>query len=417
MAVADRRPHRASGGDAEVVEVLRVDPQRAGGDQPGQRRDGRHGGAVVVEERGRPPAGPSSRRGGTRGGRRGRRDPDSTAGRAVPASARPAARGRRSGVRRTRPGRPGGRCPGAPPTRRRARRSGRAGRGRRPRATGGGQRGHHAVGRAVGVEHGLGDAAVGGGQPLDLVPHRADRVEAQVLARGGRRAPTAIIQSGQPARAGPASGPAGRSGPRCWWWCRAARGPRRPAAPRRRGRATAPGAVATATTNPARLERPCGQAAVGEVGERVGPSSTSASTGAPSGWSPAAAARISAVPRPGAVGDRAPGGREPVPAGVEGDPTRQDARGPGPCRGRRARCRAAGRAGTGPRAGRRPAAGGVGHQLAVLGQRRSADHHDDRDPRPTRRRAVAERVGVDRGRRAAPSAPAPSTRAAASPGA
>ena len=95
-------------------------------------------------------------------------------------------------------------------------------------------------------------------------------------------------------------------------------------------------------------ERPAGQVAVGEVGERVGAEQhqrldLAVGRGREDAGGVEARLGRARCPTPSA---------NQSPAVVERRPARAAARAPGPCRGRRGRCPGAGRTGTGRRAGR-----------------------------------------------------------------
>ena len=281
---------------------------------------------------------------------------------------------------------------------------GSSGAGRRPRRhLAGGQRGHHAVGGTVRVQDGLGDAAVGRGQLLDLVPHGADRVEAEVGAEvdgqlGGDH-PVGPGLTGRdqllPEPEDPALDVGGRA--------RAlvglgggqddvgvvehvARG--RGHGHHEAGRPPAPGAA----------RRRSGKSASGSA-----PSSTSAVHRAAAGLVAGRGGEDAGGGAPAGGGHRSPGRRRTTRGRRRGTPGRAGRPGPVPCRGRRARCPAAGRAGSGPRAGPRPGAWAASATSSPSSASDGRPTTTTTGPSPTRRRAVGQR----RRRRPPARAPAP----------
>ena len=284
--------------------------------------------------------------------------PDSTAGRAGPPVSVPAESGC-TGCRRwaRRRGRPGGWPPGAPPTRPRARRSGRAGRCDGPATP------CPAVSGAT-----TPSAAPWESSTARVIPRwdtasrsiSSHTVPTESKPRSWPRwtaSSPAIIQSGQAWPGGTSFWPSRKIRPsmlvvvpgRSW----ASAAGRTTSAWSR----TAPGAVATATTKSAAVERPLGQPAVGEVGQRIGTQQHQRGHRRSLGLVAGRGGQdVGRAPAP-ALGHRAPGAPRTRPARPRGRPGRAGRRGRGPCRGHRGRCRGAGPAGTGPRAGRRPASG------------------------------------------------------------
>ena len=420
-AVAERSRTVPPARHPELVEVVGVGPQRRrappGRPAPAPRpppHRGRRG-------PGRPPGGASSGRPGRRGARRGRpARPAGPAGRGGAVVGRPRwpADGAESGGRGL--GQPGpGRCPLAL-HRLHPGHGDRVERGRAPAADGhrpGRQRGHHAVGGAVRVEHGPGDAPVGRGQPLDLVPHVPDRVEAQVGAEvDGQLGGDHPVRPGLARRhqllAQPAD-PALEVG-----------GGARPLVGLGGGEhhvgvlGDRPGAVATATTNSAPVEAPAAASRrSGKSASGSAPSSTSDPTAAPSAWPrrpPRPGCRRCPAPGLGAPSPR-PGRTSPGP--LEGHPAGQDARGQAHVQGAEHVAPAEGRQEAGARAGPGPAAWAASATSSPSSASDGRPTITTTSPAPASRRARSRASGSAARRGTAPAGSTRArTRSVASPG-